>query len=127
MLWYAFFIWNDLDVTNLCLVLLSHNNISNVLLTGPAVCHQLDFCFMNKVLQMTKFSSSVNSKILNSSAFLSLCPYLCHIMLHKLQKSFNGFIDLVLIVNMVMYNRHDAFGALMLLVGRQEGHPASKK
>jgi len=27
VLWYTFFIWNNLDITNLCFVLLLHNNI----------------------------------------------------------------------------------------------------
>jgi len=62
MLWYTFFIWNDLDIMKLCFVLLSHNNMINRTLTPrPATYVTIwDSCFMNKALQMTKFSPSAN-------------------------------------------------------------------
>jgi len=66
---------HNLDIMNLWFVLLSHNYIINRILTGPAAyVTNWDSCFMNTVLQMTKFSPSANSKLLDPSVFLSPYP-----------------------------------------------------
>jgi len=42
VLWYTFFIWNDLEITNLCFVLLLHNSIINRTFNRTScICHRL--------------------------------------------------------------------------------------